>query len=207
MHPHQKAALVYVAKFLGVFFLLFYGTEGVIALASPGGLHHPFVEQHLNFIDPFRTFLLASSRELLTVFHFQARLEDLYTLTMVGGKGVRMVYSCVGYGVLSFWIAFVVANRGGWKKKVGRILGGCGALCAINIARVSLLLVAVNKGWPIPFGWDHHTWFNIVAYLLIFALMWGYDRGMTEKEKEPPDQTKKDLRFVNGHPVSAQEYL
>ncbi len=173
----HKTILLYIAKFLGAFCLLFYGTEAVIGLSAPGAHYSPFVARYLDFISPFRAMLLWAAGSLLSLFNYQTVAIDEYTLSFPGGKGIRMVYSCLGYGVISFWIAFVFANKGSWKKKAGWMLAGAGALCAINIIRIGLLLVAINKGWPIPLGWDHHTWFNIVAYALIFGMIWAYDRG------------------------------
>ena len=191
MLQRHKALLFYLAKFFGVFFLLFYGTEGVIALSSPGNSYSPFVQNYLNFIDPFREFLLQSAKVVLSAFGFQTYLPDANTIALTGGKGVRLVYSCLGYGVLSFWIAFVFANRSGWKKKVAWIAGGCIALCAVNIARISIVLVAHNQSWPIPFGWDHHTWFNIVAYFLILYAACGghFTKSIQEKDFSNPLET------------------
>jgi exosortase/archaeosortase family protein len=109
---------------------------------------------------------------------YSSSFKNDYTLAMDGsGVGVRMVYSCIGYGVMSFWAAFVFANKGSWQKKTGWILGGLTALWIINILRVGLLLLATHKHWPIPFSWDHHTWFNIFAYALIFIMIYFYDRS------------------------------
>ncbi len=95
---------------------------------------------------------------------------------MVNGRGVRMVYECVGYGVMSFWIAFVVASAGSLKRKIFWLATGLIGIWLLNITRVSLLLVATNKGWPMPLGLDHHTWFNIFAYLFIFIFMYLFNR-------------------------------
>ena len=83
---------------------------------------------------------------------------------------------CVGYGVYSFWVAFVVANSGSIGRKFTWIVFGVLGLWFINVIRITLFLLAVNKGWPMPLGWDHHTWFNIFAYLLIFSMIWWYDK-------------------------------
>lgn len=178
----HKTLLLYFIKFLGLFCFLFYGTEAIIGFSSPGNHYSPFVAHYLNFIDPFRRFILSTSKSFLSFFGVETHFADDFTLTKTGGRGVRMVYSCIGYGVISFWIAFVFANTGSWQKKVVWMVGGCIALFTINVLRISLLLVAINKGWPIPFGWDHHTWFNIVAYALIFAMIYFYDRA-TKKNR------------------------
>lgn len=104
--------------------------------------------------------------------------SDKFTLKLMTGEGVRMVYSCIGYGVMSFWAAFVIANKGSWKKKTVWIISGLLALWLINVLRLSLLLLADKNDWSFPLGWDHHTWFNIVAYACIFAMIYFYDRSM-----------------------------
>ncbi len=185
----NRRLFFYFIKFLGLFGLLFYGTEAIIGLSSPDGLYNPFVAKYLNFIDPFRQFLLLAAGAFVSLFGYRTHLSDAFTLSLDGGSGVRMVYSCIGYGVISFWIAFVFANSGTWKKKAAWMLGGALALCTINILRIGLLLIATNKGWPIPLGWDHHTWFNIVAYALIFAMIFFFDKAgkkrvQTKKERE-----------------------
>lgn len=49
-------------------------------------------------------------------------------------------------------------------------------LWLINVLRISLLLIAFDKHWSIPFNMDHHTLFNIVAYILIFGMIWFFDK-------------------------------
>lgn len=187
IHPGKSNALViYLIKFLGLFGLLFYGTEAVIALASPGNHYSALVADHLNFIPSFRIFLLKVAQILLSTGGWQVNITDAYTLSFTGGASVRMVYSCLGYGVLSFWVAFVFANKGSWQKKGWWMLGGCMVLTGINTIRIALILLASQKGWQIPFGWDHHTWFNIVAYLLIFAMIMVYDRSEKREKVELP---------------------
>jgi exosortase/archaeosortase family protein len=184
--------LKYIIKFLVLFALLFYGTEAIIGLSAPGGAYNAIVARHLNFIDPFRHFQLLAVKYAVSVLGYQTYFRDAFWLSFVGGRGVRMAYDCIGYGLLSFWIAFVFANTGSWKKKSGWIVGGCLALIAINIVRISLLLIATNKGWPIPLGWDHHTWFNIAAYLLIFVMIFFFDRS--GKGKRHRKNHKTELR-------------
>lgn len=96
---------------------------------------------------------------------------------MGSNGGIRMVYTRIGYGVMSFWAAFIFANKGNMKKKVVWIIGGLFALWCINVLRISLFIVALDKNWPMPLSIDHHTRFNIIAYLLIFLMIYLYDRS------------------------------
>jgi exosortase/archaeosortase family protein len=180
-----KPILRYLVKFLGLFAILFYGTEAIIGLASPDNLYNPFVADHLDFISPFRFFLLGGARDFLALFGHKTYILGIDRLSFAGGPAVLMGYDCIGYGVLSFWVAFVVANRGDWKKKLAWMAGGCLALVGINIVRAALVLLAAKKGWGMPLGWDHHTWFNIVAYVLIFAMVYFYDRQRKKEEQKP----------------------
>lgn len=170
---------------------MYFGTLAIIGLSTPENYYNQFVADYFNFIGPLRTSLLLASHWILSIFGFQTFLSNEFTLSIQGGAGVRMVYSCIGYGVMSFWGAFVFANKGGWQKKLKWILGGWAALWFINVVRVSLLLLATDKNWSIPFGWDHHTWFNIAAYALIFGMIYFYDRAFRGTEKN-----EKNIAFL-----------
>lgn len=166
----------YIAKFLLAFLLLYFGTIAWIGLTVPGGFYSSFVENYLNYPAWLRASILAGSTIVLNLFGHQTYQPDAYILRIENGDGIRMVYSCIGYGVMSFWTAFVFANNGSWKRKLKWIFGGLISLWFINIMRVSLLLVINNKHKSMPLGIDHHTWFNIAAYLLIFVMIYFYDR-------------------------------
>jgi hypothetical protein len=38
-------------------------------------------------------------------------------------------------------------------------------------------LVAVNKHWKMPLGINHHDWFTIVAYAVIFLMIFAFDKN------------------------------
>ena len=59
-----------------------------------------------------RASLLWGAKGLLALFNYKTYLPDKYHLLMKGGSGVHIVYSCIGYGVMSFWGAFIIANTG-----------------------------------------------------------------------------------------------
>jgi exosortase/archaeosortase family protein len=179
----------YLLKFAVVFCILYFGTLAVIGLASPESYYSPFVAKYLDYISVLRSSLLHSSKAFLSLFNFQTAFRDRYTLMATHG-GIRMVYTCIGYGVMSFWAAFVLANKGSWKRKLLWTIGGLFALWCINVLRISLLIVALDKKWPMPLGLDHHTWFNIVAYSLIFLMIYLYDRSSPNELKLKSNITK-----------------
>lgn len=83
-----------------------------------------------------------------------------------------MVYSCLGYGVMSFWIAFVLATEKIEKVvKFKWLLGGLMIIIVSNIARVVILLIAINKKWTKPVNIEHHTFYNYIVYLIVISMM------------------------------------
>ncbi len=166
----------YLLKFGGCFCLFYFGTLAVIGLSSPGNFYSPFIAAHLNFVNPLRLSLLWGAQVVLSAFGFKSSFEH-HTIALQTGEAVRIVYSCIGYGVMSFWAAFVIANKGDLKKKSIWIVGGLLALWGINVLRIVFILLGAKNQWPNPFGWDHHTWFNIAAYALIFGMIYFYDRS------------------------------
>jgi exosortase/archaeosortase family protein len=169
--------ILFIIKFLGTFCIFYFGTLAVIGLSAPGGYYSPFIAKYLDYIDWMRASLLYGSGFFLGLIGYDTYTPDKYHIFIVNGTGVRMVYSCIGYGVMSFWAAFVIANKGNWIKKIKWLLSGWIAIWIINVLRISFLVLALNKGWDMPLNIDHHTWFNIAAYILIFVLIYFYDRS------------------------------
>jgi exosortase/archaeosortase family protein len=173
----NKRLSIYLLKFIGAFCFFYYGTLAIIGLSAPEGYYSSFVDNYLNFIPAFRNFILFATKQVLAILGYESFQKTATQLRIVGGGGVNIVYSCLGYGVTSFWLAFVFANTGTWKKKLAWMVGGALVLLVINVLRVSLVALASHNRWAFPLGLDHHTWFNIAAYGMIFLMIWVYDRG------------------------------
>ena len=177
----MRSFLLYLLKFLGAFCMLYFGTKAIIGLTVPGGYQSNFVAQYLDYPSLLRSSLLNGSRLLVGLFGYDAYIKDAYHVTMVGGIGVHLVYACLGYGLLSFWIAFIFANHGSFAKKLSWIISGCLLIWLINVIRLSLVLVIANKTRDITKTLDNHLYFNIAAYSLIFLMIWLFQRS----EKKP----------------------
>ncbi len=175
MKVAEKAILFYIIKFAAIFCICYFGTLAMIGLCAPGKYYSAFADRYLDYISALRSSLLHAAKVVSGLFGFETYFVNKYILRVVNGTGIRMVYSCLGFGVMSFWTAFVLANKAEVFNKIAWLFGGLAALWFINVLRITFLLIADNKHWPIPF-FDHHTWFNLLAYALIFFLMWLYDR-------------------------------
>jgi exosortase/archaeosortase family protein len=173
----QNQFIRYVIRFLFIFSVLYFGTEAIIAATAPGGLYVGFIDKYLNYVAWLRKGLLLCSKGLLSIFGIHSTVEGKYLLRIERGDAVRLVYSCLGYGLMSFWAAFVIANSAKVMKSIYWVMIGCLLITFINICRISLLLVAVNRHWEVPMRVDHHTLFNIFAYILILLLMYCFHKN------------------------------
>lgn len=171
----QGNFLHYTLRFLLTFCILYYGTIAFIGLTAPGGFYWAFADHYLNYVSWLRWLLLHSAAAVLKLAGFAVYLKDIYTIRMQNGAGVHVGYDCIGYGVMIFWFSFVLANQLSLKRKIKWIIGGLLMIWIINVVRICLMLVAVNQQWKSLFNFDNHTWFNIVAYLAIFTMMYFFD--------------------------------
>ncbi|MGG9972124.1 hypothetical protein ACQ33O_10055 [Ferruginibacter sp. SUN002] len=160
---------------------MYYGTIALIALVSPEGYYSPFIAKYLDYVSGLRFLLMKSSVSFLWLLGFSATIFDEYWIKMGNGSGVRIGYDCIGYGVLFFWMAFIFANKVPIKKKIKWIIGGMIVIWIINVLRISLLLLAIDKNWRAFFSINNHTLFNIVAYAAIFTMIYFFD--MSEKKR------------------------
>ncbi len=167
----------YLLKFFLIFLILYYGTIAWIGITAPGGYYSAFADRYLNYIAAIRWLLLHGSKLLLEVLGYTIYLNDNYSIRIQNGSGVRIVYSCIGYGVLIFWLSFILANRGSFIKKIKWISAGLLMICLVNVFRIVLLVVAVNQKWQPVFTIDNHTMFNIAAYAVIFFMIYLFDRS------------------------------
>ena len=180
----------YLIKFIGIFCLLYFGTLAVIGLVSPGGKYYfSFLDEHLNYIAWLRASLLFGTKQVFSIIGLTAYTKNVYTITILNGKSIHIVYSCLGYGVMSFWAAFVLANDGSFIKKTSWLLLGLLMIWGINVFRLFLFLLAINNNWSSPFGLNHHTLFTIFAYCGIFIMIYFFDKSDNKILKEHNDFT------------------
>jgi exosortase/archaeosortase family protein len=184
-HEFQmKQFLSFVFKFILFFFLFYYGTKGVIALSATEGHYSKFVADYLDYVSMIKRSLIWGTRLLLSFFNIETYQVDPFIVRIKDGVGVRIAHGCVGYGVYSFWLAYVLANSWKVKTKLKFIVVGLFLLWLINVIRITLLLVTMQNNKSMPFGLDHHTWFNIVSYVAIFAMIYGFERNTVKGEKK-----------------------
>ena len=167
----------FLIKFIAAFCLLYFGTKAVIGLTVPGGYYSAFINHYLNYPSWLRYSLMYGSHVLVAAFGFNTYLPDAYHIRMVNGHGVRLVYACLGYGLLSFWVAFVFAGKEQVISKLKWMAGGCAIIWLINVIRISLILIVTNSNWHFNIPVNQHTLYNVVVYACIFLMAWLFKKG------------------------------
>lgn len=169
----------FIIKLLLLFALFYVGSIGLIGITSPGGSGYSrFIDQHLNLIAWLRAAILHAANLVSNLLGTDSFVkEPFFLVSGSSGRRVQMVYSCIGYGIMSFWAAFVLAHAGAFKKKIIWLLAGLLIIFIINSCRVGIILVAIENNWNINRFADHHTTFNIVSYIFIFILIYFFTKS------------------------------
>jgi exosortase/archaeosortase family protein len=173
----DRGFFLFVGKFLGFFALFYLGTLGVIGLAAPGGWYSPMIDHYFDYVSGIKNTLMWAAGGFLQLFGIGTHPEPGYLLRMNGGRGVIINMDCVGYGVYSFWLAWVLAHGWALKRFLLWGIGGLILLWGINVLRIAGYLWVINQYQQMPLGIDHHTWFTIAAYGVIGLMMWGSGRN------------------------------
>lgn len=193
MSSKQKAILLYLVKFLLIFVASYYLAEALIAMCSPGGNYYiPWMAEHMDVIGAIKQSLLWGTKMVLQIFGIDTYQVPNYIIRVQLGRGVRIAHGCVGYGVYSFWIAYMMAGAYSFSSRMRWLTGGLLLLWLINVIRISFLLAAINRGWSMPLGWDHHTWFNVLSYIAIFAMIFIHDQQTLKDNPTKALSSKKE---------------
>ena len=172
----DKKFVRFCVKFLLLFCAFYFGTLAVIGLAAPGGTHSPFVEKYFDYVSWIKQSLIWAVKNVMHWSGYTTYTRPDYIIGTTQGPSIKIAMDCVGYGVYSFWAAYVIANDGSWIKKTLWVVLGLLLLWIINAGRISLFMLALQKNKPMPFGIDHHTWFNIIAYIAIFGMIFLFEK-------------------------------
>ena len=171
----DKTFIRFLIVFAATFLFLYFTAQFLTGLAVPGGMYSSFVQKYFNVAGWLRSSLILTTKWVVALFGLHTFRVDDYVLRIPNANGIRIVYACLGIGVMSFWIAYIVATKAALKNKIKWFFGGLILIWIINVARITMVLISGNKGWKFPFGWDHHTWFNMVAYCAILSMMYFFE--------------------------------
>jgi len=163
--------------FLALFLLFYFFNILFFGLTNSGNSYNAFLANHFNYIQWLRQLLLAASTAIINALGYTAIHND-YELLVAGHGIIRLVYSCLGLGVISFFTAFVIAYPKAWRHKLIFIISGIVVIEVLNIIRFVLLAIFWDKRNPQII--DHHTIFNAIIYILIFISLYFWIRKPRE---------------------------
>lgn len=176
----NKAAILFVVKLLFFYFLFSQGNLFMNSVISVGGKYYnAFISDNFNYIQGLRTLLITPAVWIIKLFGFYA-INNEMDVMVVDGPLLRINYSCLGLGVMSFFTAFVIAFPAKLKAKIRLFIIGTIMIYVLNVGRIAGLgvLLGFFKSQRDNFTY-HHEIFNIIVYLCIFLLLYLYIRKNT----------------------------
>lgn len=162
----------FLFRFLFLFTCFYYFNIVFIGLSVSEGYHLPTLENHLNYIEYFRKSYISNAAWILTQMGYEVTKSDT-GLNVIEHAGFRIVYSCLGYGIISCFTAFAITFPKPVKYRYLFIgLGVCG-IVALNTCRLILIAIYYKSGFSI-IGLNHHDLYNILVYVTIsvYAYLW-----------------------------------
>ncbi len=179
----NKASSVLDVKYLALFLIillgLYYGNLGFIALTDgKGQFYSPLLHDHFNYISWLRNSYLYSASGFCNLLGFDAMVSLPFKIVTPGRSYVEVVYDCLAINFFCFWTAFVWASLASFKKNMQWFAAGIACIWGINCLRMVVLLYAVEKRWNYNYI-DHHTLFNIVAYILLGSFIYWYIKAQS----------------------------
>lgn len=169
-----NSTIIFPLRFLFWFSVLYTSNIVFISLSTSGGRYSDFIGTHLNYITEWRNFTVCGTSILLKQLGYSVHTRT-NGLTVTGHSGFNIVYSCLGYGVMSNFAAFVISYPK--PRKLPFLLFG---LCFIQCCNM-LRLVLISLHYPagrryLVFHLDHHDIYNSIIYLLLAALIYIWTR-------------------------------
>jgi exosortase/archaeosortase family protein len=165
--------VTFLVKFVLLFALFYCLTYGFIGITVPGGLYSEWLAKNFNYVAAFRSFLLHSASAVISLFGYKSIVVGYY-LFVLNGATIRMIYSCIGLGILSFWWAFVLAFPQTVAAKARYFIIGSLLIIIMNIIRVSALAMIYSryKHRVVYNAVDHHLIFEICVYAVLFFMIY-----------------------------------
>ncbi len=149
-------------------YLLFsYFFKFWIGLCASGGLYWAFADEHLNFISAYRHLLIGGTGLICDIFGLTYLSNDT-AVRIVGRGGIKIVYSCLGFGIISILMALALAvPYQKLKNRVIFLLTSVVLFTLLNVIR--LFVVSYYAHYARKMNLDHHLIFNVFCYLLILV--------------------------------------
>ncbi|MEO8763556.1 MAG: exosortase/archaeosortase family protein [Ginsengibacter sp.] len=162
--------------FLRFFFLLmalyFFNVCYIAVIEKQGMVYSAFLDHNFNYILWIKDSLLYTSNSIVRALGVHSSIYFPDHLRTINGAWVEVAYGCLGINLFCFWVAFVLANKEPFKRKITWCIAGVIGIWFINTWRIAILLIAFNNRWKVNAVLHHETKFNIIAYSLIIFMIY-----------------------------------
>ena len=116
--------LRFLIKFIALFLVLYYVNIFFVQLTLPGKWHNDFFVEHFNYIGWLTGSLTHTANLITHTLGLDTIVESNDTLALAQGPRVVVRWQCIGLGIISFWLAFILAQDMRLKRKIFLGLGG-----------------------------------------------------------------------------------
>jgi exosortase/archaeosortase family protein len=178
---HRYNYIKFAIAFPSLFLMLYSINLAFIGITSPGGYYIKFIDQNFNYIRYWRDFNISTVATFLTAIGEVVNINQ-YHLHVKGKAGFNIVYSCLGYGILSVLVAFVIAYPKPLIKKIIFLVSGILIFQLLNIIR--LIIIALYwKPLPLVLKVNAHEIFNYIIYTVLFLAiyLWVNERSVNNE--------------------------
>jgi exosortase/archaeosortase family protein len=190
----RKAIKFIIALF--VLYILF--SQGNLfmnsVMSEDGRYYNAFIAQHFDYIQGLKTALIKPAVWIIKLFGFYA-IHNQMDVMVVNGPYLRINYSCLGLGVMSFLAAFVLAFPASWKSTIKMLVIGLITIYILNVCRIAGLglLFGFFQSQRNYFEY-HHEIFNVIVYIIIFIMLYIWIRRNTKTPKK--SHTDQDTTVI-----------
>lgn len=164
------SSLRFLISFIGLFCILYGFNLFYIGITMPGGIYSSFLDQHLNYIKAWRDLYISSTAKILDSAGYIVYTTGT-TLKVRGHAGFRLIYSCLGYGIMSFFAAFVLSFPKPIYSRIIFLFTGLTIIHLLNTLRFILIALFYKPGVILGFS-DHHDIFNYSLYIILLAMIY-----------------------------------
>lgn len=166
-------ALKFIVSLLILYLIFSQGNLFMNSVMSPGSrFYNGYIADNLNYIQALKTALIKPSVWLIKLSGFYA-IHNQQDVMVISGPLLRINYSCLGLGVMSFLAAFVLSFPASWKETLKMLVVGVVVIYVLNICRIAGLGILFGTFSSSRSYFDyHHEIFNIIVYIIIFIMLY-----------------------------------
>jgi len=193
----DKKAIKFVVALFLLYVLFSQGNLFLNSVMTPGArFYNAYISDHFDYIQGLKTSLIVPAVWLIKSFGFYA-IYNASDVMVVAGPYLRINYSCLGLGVMSFLAAFVLAFPAPWKSTFKMLAIGTVTIYVLNVCRIAGLgiLLGFFESQRQNFTY-HHEVFNVIVYICIFIMLYRWikknTKASTKIKVEDTNQTKQD---------------